>query len=403
MRFRGKELQYIKEVLDTNFSASNPSNMCKRFEESFAKKLNVKYAISYNSGTSTMHGCLAACGVGPGDEVIVPAITVVSTANAVIYQNAIPIFADVKSDTFNIDPDDIKRKITSRTKAIIPVSLYGLSPDMDAIMEIAKDNNLTVIEDDAESPFATYKGKYLGTIGDMSSFSFENSKHIVTGDGGMITTNNKELAIKCRAFATQGYKVSREQSSNVRDSKDIFQDPDYRRHDTFGFSYKMPEVICAIGLAQIEQYKHWIDLRCKIAEMYHEVIKDCNWFTPQYVHDDYKNVYWTYAVKYDPKKNGHVSWKDFRKKYMEFGGDGIYAGWIPVYLEDVYQKGKFYGKGCPFNCHHYTGNVIYKKGLCPTAEKIQPQLMQFVTNYLSIEEAIPKIDALKKTIDYFSY
>lgn len=400
-RFGEKELMYVKEVLDTGFSASKPSNMCGRLEESFARKVGAKYAITFNSGTSTMHACVAAAGIGPGDEVIVPALTVLATANVVLYQNAVPIFAEIDPDTFNIDTKDVECRITDRTKAIIPVSLYGLSPDMDPIMELAEKHNLTVIEDNAESPLAEYKGRKLGTIGHMGSFSFENSKHIVTGDGGIVTTNDKELATRLRAFSFGGYRVRSIDEGDARSARAVFQDPNYSRHDTFGWSYKMPEVACALGLAQMEKADLYIDKRIKIADLYAKAIVDCDWFTPQYTPEGYKNVFWTYAVKYDEKKSG-VSWKDFREKYIEFGGDGIYAAWVPVYMEEVFQKGLFYGKGCPVKCSHYKGNVKYEKGLCPVTEEVQPKIMQFVTNYLSDDEAISKADALKKTIEYFS-
>lgn len=400
-RFGEREFSYIREVLDSGFGSSTSGSMTKRFESAFADKVGAKYAIAFNSGTSTMHSCLAAAGVGPGDEVIVPPLTVISTAAVVIHQNAVPIFADVDPHTFNINPKEIEKKITDRTKAIIPVSLYGLPPDLDPIMKLAEAHDLIVINDAAEAHMAMYKGKNIGTIAHATSYSLENSKHITTGDGGIVVTNDETLATKIRKHGSMGYAAMTAADGRIRINKDIFQDPTYKRHDTLGFNYRMPEVAAAIGLAQTERIDFFIELREKIAEMYSEVVRGCEYLIPQYVPDGYVNTYWTYAVKFESGIAG-VSWQDFRKKYMELGGDGIYAAWALTYLESVFANEMFYGHpSCPHKCPLYNGKVEYEEGLCPVAEKIQPKLMQFVTNYGSIEEVKPKVEALRKTIEFF--
>lgn len=400
-RFGKKEFVYIREVLDSGFGSSTSGNMCNRFERAFADKVGAKYGIAFNSGTSTMHSCLAAADVGPGDEVIVPPLTVISTANVIIHQNAVPIFADIDPRTFNINPKEVEKRITERTKAIIPVSLYGLPADLNPLMELAKRHNLTVINDAAQAHMAMYKGKNIGSIAHMTSYSLENSKHITTGDGGIVVTNDEKLAQKIRKHSSLGYSAIKSGDGRIRINKEIFQDPNYKRHDSLGWNYRMPEVAAAIGLAQVERIEYFVRLRQKIAEMYSEVVKDCDWLIPQYVPPEYEHTYYTYVVKFESDIVG-VSWQDFRKKYIEFGGDGIYAAWSLVYLEPVYSNYNFYGKGCPHNCPLYKGHVEYKKGLCPIAEEIQPKLMQFVNNYGSIKEAKPKVKALKRTIDYFS-
>ena len=392
-RFKEDDMGRVRKVLESNFSATKGTSYCKELEEIFAEKVGAKYGICFNSGTATLHGCLGAAGVGPGDEVIVPALNVCHTAAAILYQNGVPVFADSDEDTFNIDPASIEGRITPRTKAIIPVALYGLPFDYDKILKIAREYDLAVISDNAEAHGSIYKGKTTGGLADMASYSFESSKHIVTGDGGIVTTNSKEYADKLRAFSFLGYKVMTSDVGDARNVKDIFQNPEYKRHHTFGFSYKMPEVACAIGISQVENYDFFIDLRCEIAKLYDEVFEGCDWMTPQHNPDGYKNTYWTYGVKYEGK-----DWQGFRKKYMKNGGDGIYAAWTPTYLETVFQKDVFYGKGCPTHCPLYKGETNYNKGLCPTVERIQPKIMQFCTNYGSIEEAMPKIDALEKTI-----
>ncbi len=403
-RFDDTELEFIKEVLASDFISSTSGNMNQRFEQAFAAKVGAEFAVTFNSGTSTMHACLAAAGVGPGDEVIVPALTVISTASVVLHQNAVPIFADVDPETFNIDPEDVRRKITERTKAIIPVSLYGLPADFDPLMEMAAEHDLVVIEDDAQAHLARYRGRTVGTIGHMASFSFENSKHMTTGDGGIVTTNRREYAVAVRKFASLGYAALQAGDGRVRKiAKDELQDPDYIRHDSFGWNYRMPEVAAAVGMGQLAKLDRYVATRIEIARMYRRVIQDsgCSYLVPQKTPDDCVNTYYTFGVRFEGEARG-IAWRDFRKKYVEFGGDGIYAAWQVVYLEDVMRNYRFYGKGCPHRCPLYQGPPVqYKPGLCPTAEELQGKLMQFVNNYRDAREAQPKVEALARTIEYF--
>ena len=204
-RFDEKELSYIKEVLDSGLASGTSGNMNNRFEKAFSEKSGAKYAISFNSGTGTLQAALEAVGVSYGDEVIIPPLTVISNIDVTLAQNAVPVFADVDPKTFNIDPIDIERKITSKTQAIMPVSLYGLSCDLDPIMALSEKYNIPIINDAAEAHLATYKGRPIGEIAHITSYSTENSKHITTGDGGIVITNNEEYAIKMRKFSSLGY------------------------------------------------------------------------------------------------------------------------------------------------------------------------------------------------------
>ncbi|QLA17054.1 DegT/DnrJ/EryC1/StrS family aminotransferase [Desulfolutivibrio sulfoxidireducens] len=399
-RFDEKELEYIQEVLQSDFMSSTVGNMNQRFEKAYAAKCGARYAVSMNSGTSTMHACLAAVGVGPGDEVIVPALTVISTASVVLHQNAVPVFADIDPETFTIDPDDVRKKITPRTRAIIPVSLYGLCCDFDPILELAAEHGLTVIEDAAQAHMAGYKGRTSGAICHMTSVSFENSKHITTGDGGMVTTDDERLAVAVRKFATLGYAGLRADDGRVRKIlKDELQSPGYERHDGFGWNYRMPEVAAAVGLAQVEKMDRFVAMRQKIAAMYAAVIREegCGFLIPQKNPEGHENTYFTFAARFDAAKAGR-SWRDFRDLYKRYGGDGIYAAWLPVYLEPVMREYRFYGKGCPVRCPLYAGHVEYARGLCPVTEEVQPTLMQFVNNYRDEQEAAPKVEALRQAI-----
>ena len=392
-RFDEKELSYIKEVLDSGLASGTSGNMNNRFEKAFSEKSGAKYAISFNSGTGTLQAALEAVGVSYGDEVIIPPLTVISNIDVTLAQNAVPVFADVDPKTFNIDPIDIERKITSKTKAIMPVSLYGLSCDLDPIMALSEKYNIPIINDAAEAHLATYKGRPIGEIAHITSYSTENSKHITTGDGGIVITNNEEYAIKMRKFSSLGYSAMTSGDGRVRSNKDIFQDPNYSRHDAFGYNFRMPEVAAAMGLAQTEKLDYFIDLRESIGKMYSEVVSNCDYLVPQYTPKNCRNTYWSYALTFE---RDDISWQEFRKKYMEFGGDGIYACWKITYEEDLVTN-QSYKRRCP----ELYKNINYERGICPVSESIQPKIMQFVTNYGSIEEAKPKVDALEKTIEFF--
>jgi len=395
-RFDDREYNYVKEVLDSGFASGTSGNMNTRLERAFAEKMGMKYAITFNSGTTTLHSALWALGVGYGDEVIVTPLTVISCMNAILYCHAIPVFADVDPDTFLMDPGDVKRKITSRTKAIMPVHLYGQVCNMTEIMNIAKEHDLKVVEDCAQCFLGTHADRIGGTFGDVGSWSFENSKHLTTGDGGIITCNDEQLGDIIRKLNSQGFRNATAISGKIRVSKDIFQEPSYKRHSMFGFMYRLPEVAAALGLAQLEKLNWFIEKREQMAKMYLDVIDSsgCEWLKPQQIKSKGdRNVYYTFAAKF---LNDDISWKDFRKKYTENGGDGIYAAWTLCYLEDCIDDVKRILKNMQLDNRLNTEN-----GICPIAEKIQPQLMQFTTNQKDKDEMSKQADALFQTIKYY--
>ena len=396
-RIGENETKYVMEVLETQFRTSTSSLMTKRLENAFAEKFGVKYAIAHINGTATLHTALLAAGIGPGDEVIVPPLTMSSTAFAVLHANAVPIFADVDPNTFTINPDDILKKITEHSRAIIPVALYGLSPDIDKIMAIANKYDLIVIEDAAQCFLGYYKGRIVGSLAHIASFSFQSSKQITSGEGGMIITNDEGLANRIRRFNSLGYAGVSANKGKIT-KKDI-QDPKYERHVSLGFNYRPSELCSAVALAQVERLEELVQQRIEVANLYTQAVGSCKWLKPQKVPKDCKHSYWAYVLKLDSNK---VDWYQFRKKYMDFGGDGIYAAWQLSYLEPVFRKHAFYPKNCPVKCPYYMGKLQkYKLGLCPTAESIQPKLLQFKTNYVDMDIAKQKADALAKTINYF--
>jgi len=363
----GNELKYLKQALGGKAFVG-------QFENEFSKVFRVKYAIAHNSGTSTLHSCLAAAGVGAGDEVISPAQTVIMNSFVILHQNATPVYADIDPYTFNIDPKDIERKISDKTKAIMAVHMHGLPADMDPIMEMAKKHNICVIEDSAQCVLGKYHGKLAGTIGHMASFSFETKKHLSTGEGGMVITNNEELATKVRKVGGLGYKNLKAGQSLTKALPSEFQDPNYKRHDTLGLNYRMNEFSAAVGLAQLERIDFLVERRKVCAELFLKAIEDCDWMLPQKVPEGVENTYWTFTVRYEKD-----DWKAFYNKFKENGGDGFYGGLSVVYEEPVMKN------------YNYIGQ-------CPIAEKIQPKMMQFKTNYRNMEDAKKQAKILERTI-----
>ncbi len=383
------EKKYVLEALDNGFATSLNSVFCNRLEKAFGEKFKSNYAISHVNGTATMHTALVALGVRPGDEVIVPPLTMSSTSLAVLHNGSIPVFADVDSKTFNIDPSSIKERITQKTKAIITVSLYGLSPDYDEILQICKNNNLYLIEDNAQCFLGTYKGKLVGEFGHFASYSFQASKHMTCGEGGMLTTSDDKLADLARRFSSLGYAgVSGKQGKITRND---IQDPAYNRHVMLGFNYRMSEVQAAVSLGQLEHLDELVNQRIKVASLFKEAIKDSKVVELQHEPEDYKNCYWSFSLLLktnNPKKD----WYSFKDKFQKNGGDGFYAAWKLSYQEPLFQN----------EIQHMPG--IWQKftpGLCPTAEHLQLRMIQLKTNYWNLEEAEKQAEILRKTIKEF--
>ena len=394
-RFEGNERKYVEEVLSSGFASATSGNMNSKLEAQFAESHKKNYAITFNSGTTTLHAALWAMGVRYGDEVLVSPLTVISCMNAILYCNAIPVFVDIDPDTFLMCPKDLESKITPKSKAIMPIHLYGQMCDMTEIMKIANKNNLKVLEDCAECYLASHKGKVAGTIGDIGSWSFENSKHLSCGDGGIVATDNESLGDYLRKLGTQGFKNATAKSGKIRVSKDMFQNPSYTRHSHYGFMYRLPEVAAAVALGQVERMEYFINKRQKMGALYKEVVKKdgAGVITSQYLPDGDISSYWCFAAKII---NDSIDWVEFRKKHVSFGGDGIYAAWALLYKEgsipEIHQIQK--QMGLPL--------MNTNDGICPNAELVQPRILQFTTNQNSLEEMEIQAEALSKTLRYFS-
>lgn len=272
--FNGNEKKYLDECIETGWVSAN-GRFVNDFEKKFAEYCGTEYAISCANGTVSLHLALMAIGLKPGDEVIMPSLTYIATANCVKYCGATPVFADSEPATFNVDPADIERKITAKTKAIIAVHLYGLCANMDKINEIAHKHGICVIEDAAEAHGACIGNRKAGSMSDISSFSFFGNKIITSGEGGMVLTNDKNLYEKMKLLKSQGMS------------------PEKRYwHIVIGYNYRMTNMQAAVGLAQLENINWHIDQRKRISDLYKKNLHNFPLISMQECPQDYTHVYW---------------------------------------------------------------------------------------------------------------
>jgi len=284
----GKEKEYVLDCLETAW-ISSAGKYIKQFEDIFAFYCGSLYATAVTNGTNALHLALVAIGIEKGDEVIIPNFTMIASAFAVCYTGAMPVFVDAEKNTWNIDVSQIENKITSRTKAIMPVSIFGHPCKMDEINRIAKKHGLLVIEDAAESHGAEFKGRRTGNLADITSFSFFANKNITTGEGGMIVTNSEELHNKVRYFKNLCFSLD---------------GPRNYIHEEIGFNYRMTNIQAAIGLAQMEKADEYKNRRIKNAQLYRRCLEGIPGIIFQYDHPDVLNVHWMNAIVIDTSKYG---------------------------------------------------------------------------------------------------
>lgn len=284
----GNELAYVNDAVKTGWISSSGKYVAA-FEEKFARYCGARYAVSVCNGTAALHLALAACGISRGDEVIVPDFTMIATAFAVCYTGAKPVFVDAAPGTWNIDVDRIEEKITPRTRAIMPVSIFGHPCDMDTIDRLAQKYGLKVIEDAAESHGAEYKGKRTGSLADISAFSFYANKNITTGEGGMIVTNDESLYKKSQYFKNLCFPLDA---------------PRNYLHNDMGFNYRMSNLHAAIGLAQVEKADEYIRMRIRNANLYRKYLAGTRGVALQESKGDVVNVRWMNGLVIDPEKFG---------------------------------------------------------------------------------------------------
>jgi perosamine synthetase len=338
--------------------------------------------------------------VGAGDEVIVPAFTVFSTAAVALHANAVPIVADVDPDTWTISIDDIRRKMTPHTKAIIPVSIGGLAPDMDPILELARQHNLTVIEDNAQCVLGYYKGRVVGSMGHFASFSFQASKHMTCGDGGILICSDEELATRARKAAVMGFSTLTAKPGQTVIPEELRCQPTFQRHTSVGWNYRLPEIAAAVALGELERVDELVAMRQACARCFAEVVADCDWLVPQKTPEDYVHSYWVYAVRIT---RDDIDWTLLRRKFNELGGDGFYGSSLPVHREPVFTNLYLEVQKNPERYPHFAGRLPdYRQMSCPVWERFQPRIVQLKTNYFNLDDARRQAEIFAKTIDCFS-
>ena len=274
----------VIDALETGW-ISSAGKYVSEFEAGFAEFLGVKYAVTVSNGTTALHLAILSLGIGKGDEVIVPAFTMAATWLAVIHASAKPVFVDCEPDTYNIDPSLIESKITKKTKAIIPVHIYGLPAEMDSILKIAKKYKLFVIEDAAEAHGAEYKGKKCGSLGDVNCFSFYANKIITTGEGGMVVTNDEHLAKEARKL------------------KDLYHSDQKRFiHEKIGYNYRLTNMQAALGCGELKHIGQYVAKKQHLAKLYSELLKDITGIRLPITRPLVKNVFWMYSILIDERK-----------------------------------------------------------------------------------------------------
>jgi perosamine synthetase len=355
--FGGEELKLLYLALRSQNLGCTTGTMVRALEREFAVAYGVPYAVASTSGTAAIHVALGALDLNPGDEVITAPITDLGSVIPILYQNAIPVFADI-DESYNMDPRSVEQRITARTRAIVVVHLFGNPCDMDAMMEVARRHNIPLIEDCSQTHMTKYKGQYVGTIGDIGCFSFQQSKQMTTGDGGMTITGNKKYFERMSLFADKGYA---RKGWGARAY--LFHAPNYR----------MTELVGAVGLAQLKKVRAVVEKRSELGRYLSELLAGVPSVTPAPVTPGAEHAYWLYPLRVKGI-DVDVLAKEMRKEKIPAVPG--YTG-KPIYLcsESLTAKKTYGDSQCPFTCQHTTSTYEYKEGLCPRAEATLEQLI----------------------------
>lgn len=338
------DIAAVVETLRSPFLTQGPK--VEEFEQAVAKYVGAKYAVAFSNGTTALHGACYVAGIGTGDEVITTPITFAATSNAVLYCGGTPVFADIDECTYNLDPKEVEKKITSKTKAIMPVDFTGQPVNLDAIMEIANSHNLLVIEDGAHSLGANFKGRKIGSQADMTMFSFHPVKPITTGEGGIITTNSEVFYEKLKLFRSHG--ISKTPYA-------IEQGDWYYEMTELGFNYRMCDIQAALGVSQMHKVDGFIKRRREIAALYNKKLATVPGIILPEQLEETESGWHLYMIQLDSqvlKKSRKEIFTEMREQNI-----GVHVHYIPVYWQPYYRE------------------LGYERGLCPVAEKWYEQAL----------------------------
>ncbi|MCC5999101.1 MAG: DegT/DnrJ/EryC1/StrS family aminotransferase [Thermofilum sp.] len=379
-----EEKQLVLEVLDSGRLVSSIGKYVKLFEEEFARYLGVRHAVATINGTASLHTAVASLNIGPGDEVITTPFSFIATATSILHNNAVPVFADIETDSLNLDPSTIEEKITPRTKAILVVHLAGYPAEMDEILKIAREHNLYVIEDCAQAIGSEYRGRKVGTFGDINAFSFYQTKNMTTGEGGMVTTDKEELYRYAKMFVDQG------------------QESKYY-HTILGWNYRMTELQAALGLGQLRRIGELNAAREKIAQIYMDELSNLN-----------GDLLKLPVLKPYVKHTWHIFQVLLNLDKLRVNRDRIIEALKAenvlvqvvyprvIYENPLFQRLTGYGKGCPWLCPFYGKQITYKKGSSPIAEQVARSVITLPTlPGMTEEDAIDTANAIKKVLTYY--
>ena len=350
-RIAKNALKYVASCIKTGWISSSGSYL-KEFEDKFAQRFGVKHAITTTNGTASLHLSIASLNIGKGDEVILPAHTMMASANAIVYTGATPVLVDVERDSWNMDVGKIEKKITKRTKAIMPVHIYGLPVDMDPVIKLAKKHNLFIVEDAAESTGAEYKGRLTGTLGDFGCFSFYANKIITTGEGGIVLTNNDKLANHARLL------------------KDMAHSPKKRfLHEEIGFNYRMTNMQAALGLAQLEELDKFLEIKIWMANLYNNLLSGLEGITLPTQRSWARNVYWMYGILIEDSLS--ISREQFMHELLNLGVD-TRTFFVPMNRQPALLKmGLFKGEKYPISDEIGEKGLYIPSGLAITEKQIK--------------------------------
>ncbi|OUM90190.1 UDP-4-amino-4,6-dideoxy-N-acetyl-beta-L-altrosamine transaminase [Parageobacillus thermoglucosidasius] len=363
-----EDIEAVVAVLKSPFLTQGPK--IHEFERKVADYVGAKYAVAFSNGTAALHGACFAAGIGEGDEVITTPITFAATSNAVLYCGGKPVFADIDERTYNIDPKEIRKHITPNTKAIIPVDFTGQPADIDAIMEIANEYGLIVIEDGAHSLGAEYKGRKVGTLAHMTMFSFHPVKPVTTAEGGVIVTDSAEYYEKLKRFRSHGiikHNLSRDEG------------PWYYEMVDLGYNYRMTDLQAALGISQMDKLDRFIERRREIANMYNEAFKTMDSVIVPMQLERTQSGWHLYVLQLKLDKLKRSRREIFESLRAE--NIGVHVHYIPVYWHPYYQK------------------LGYRKGICPKAERWYEQALTLpIFPKMTNEDVSDVIEAVKRNV-----